>query len=68
MMNDFFLFENWAFSHNRNRSVCRQQEVKPNANGTGNPADVICKGGVHEQNGRTTREMYKINCNFINNS
>ena len=45
-----------------------QQEVKPNANGTGNPGDVICKVGAHEQNGRTTREMYKINCNFRNNS
>ena len=45
-----------------------EQEVRPNANGTGNSGDVICKVGVHEQNGRTTREMYQINCNFINNS
>ena len=45
-----------------------EQEVKPNANRTGNPGDVICKVGAHEQNGQTTREMYKINCNFINNS
>ena len=49
-----------------NMHDAQYQEVKPNANGTGNPSDVICKVGAHEKNGRTTRKMYKIN--FINNS
>ena len=33
----------------------------------GIPVMSCAKLGAHEQNGRTTREMYKINCNFINN-